>query len=196
MPAKSKVPPIKVMVSSSVYYQRTFLKQVFGALTQFGYRVLMSDASTVFVDSDKSNYDNCIAAVKECDAFLGIITGHYGTGEVPGEGVSITHLEMRHAIELNKPRWFLVHKDVTLARTLLNQFRFRKDGTKRNLKFRETAVLDDIRVLDLYDEVIQVHVPPDQRKGNWAQEFYEETDAMRYIHTQFGDPERIREHLR
>lgn len=195
MIARAKQPPIKLMVASSVYHQRPFLKQVFASLSAYGYEVWMSEASTVLVDPRKSNYENCLAAVEECDAFLGIMTGHYGSGEVPGEGVSITHLEMRRAIELNKLRWFLVHKDVTLARTLLQQLRF-KDGKKRKFKFQKTAVLDDIRVLDLYDEVIQTGVPLHRRKGNWAQEFSDETEAFRFLHTQFCEREKVREKLR
>ncbi|WP_197062914.1 DUF4062 domain-containing protein [Hymenobacter sp. APR13] len=34
----------------------------------------------MFVNSKVGNFANCIAAVEECDVFLGIITGNYGSG--------------------------------------------------------------------------------------------------------------------
>lgn len=195
MAAKAKDPPIKLMVSSSVYDKEPFLDQVDAMLSSYGYEVIMSGHGKMFVNSNLSNYENCLAAVEECDAFLGIISGHYGSGEVPGKKASITHLEMRHAVELNKLRWFLVHNDVMVARLLLNQFRFR-NGKKRRFKFEKTPVLSDIRVLDLYDEVIQAGVPLQDRTGNWAQPYTDEASALTFLDRQFRDPGRIRKLLR
>lgn len=192
---RKKSNAIHLMVSSTVYGSESFLTQIYATLTGFGYRVSMSHAGTVFANPQKSNFENCIAAVESCDAFLGIINGRYGSGR-EAEGLSITHLEMRRAVEMRKPRWFLVHHDVLVARVLLGQFRFKRDGkTKKKLAFQPTQVLDDIQVLDLYDEVVQMDIPLASRTGNWAQHYYTETDALRFIDAQFADPQRIHDIL-
>ena len=53
-------------------------------------------------------------------------------------------------------------------------------------------VIDDLRVIDMYHDAIQNEIPPVQRIGNWAQEFYRVNEVLVYIDTQFSDAERIR----
>src|SRR5690349_10224336 len=106
--------PLRLMVASSVYGFETDLDQICGVLDTYGYSVMNSRRGTIPTHPGKTNKDNCLDAVRECDVFLGIIRPFYGSGVV-GER-SITHEEVRLAIELNKPRWFLVHGHVTFAR--------------------------------------------------------------------------------
>ena len=105
---------------------------------------------------------------------------------------------MRLAVRLNKPRWFLVHGHVTLARQLLRQFLFRKDGKPKAkpLKFMPTKVLDDLRVIDMYDDVTQSALPVADRKGHWAQEYLDLSQALRTIETEFRNVERVRKIVR
>ena len=84
------------MVSSTVYYQQSFLDQVFASLETYGYTVWMSHAGTLPVNPDLSNFRNCELAVETCDLFLGIITGQYGSGK-DKHIKSITHREMDRA---------------------------------------------------------------------------------------------------
>jgi Domain of unknown function (DUF4062) len=177
--------PIKLMVSSSVYDKEPFLAQVDAVLTGYGYDVIMASRGKMFANPKLSTHENCLAAVKECHVFLGIISGHYGS-EMGPKKVSITHMEMRRAIELNKRRWFLVHHDVTIASQLFEQFRYHGSGKKRRFAFARTPVLSDIRVLDLYDEVTK------SETANWAQPYLDETSALQFLDKQFSDPERIR----
>lgn len=180
-----------IMVSSTIYGIEPLLDQVFATLMGFGYRVWMSHKGTIPVHSRKSAFQSCLDAVEQCDAFLGIITGRYGTGIAPGER-SITHQEMMRAVQLDKLRWFLVHRDVTVARELLKQFRFKKNGNPKRVRFTKTAVLEDLRVLDMYDCAIRQDVPLSERTGNWVQPFITHADALRYIQTQFSDPSRVK----
>lgn len=183
----SKKSRLRVMVSSTIHGAEDFLTQIYATLSGYRYEVWMSHVGTIFVDPNKSNFENCIAAVENCDAFLGIITGHYGSGR-EASGLSITHLEMRRAIELKKPRWFLVDRDVTIARQLLKQFRVDDDGRKKAFAFKPTPILDDIQIIDLYEEAIQIDVPLADRRGNWVQPYSSEVDALRFIKQQFSRP--------
>jgi|SRR5947199_1710982 len=182
------------MVSSTVYGVEPFLDQVYGTLKGYGYEVWMSHKGTIPVNPKKTAFENCLVAVEQCDAFLGIITGRYGSGLAPGEN-SITHQEMIRAVQRDKLRWFLVHRDVTVARELLKQFRYKRDGSPRALGFKKTAPLEDLRVLEMYECAIRQDLPLPQRTGNWVHPYLTHAEALVYIQTQLENPERLKASL-
>ena len=184
MPRKG--PPI-VLVSSSVYGFEQTLDQIYAVLRRFGYRVWMSHNNTLPVNSNFSNFENCLRAVEGCDAFMGIIRGQYGSGKT-SRLHSITHRELLKAIELNKRRWVFVEHDVVVARQLLNQFRYDDQGNKQSLVLKPTPCLDDIRVIDMYEDAMRVNVPLKQRTGNWVQEYRSSAGLMRMIEAQLSNP--------
>jgi hypothetical protein len=181
--------PLRIMVSSAVYGIELLLDRIFAILEGYGYEVWMSHKGTVPTDSRRSNFENCLAGVESCDLFLGIITGRYGS-RVPSE-LSITHQEIRRAIELNKLRWFLAHHHVTLARQLLTQFRG-PDGRGWSVPIARNAILEDARIIEMYEEAIRQDIPLEERTGNWVQPYVSDEDVFRFLATQFRDPGRIR----
>lgn len=183
------------MVSSTVYGMEDLLNQIFATLQGYGYTVWMSHRGTIPLNPNNSNFDNCLEAVDQCDAFLGIINGRYGSGVYPAED-SITHQEIRRAIARNKLRWFLVHHNVIIARELLKQFRFNDDGTPKDLHFRRTNIIDDIRVLEMYECAIRSDVELTERTGNWAHPYTNHEDALRFIGVQLANPKTIQKLLR
>lgn len=194
-PRAEPSPELKLMVSSTVYGLEGFLDQVFAILAGYGYEVWMSHKGTIPTDPNKTAFSNCLEAVNRCDAFLGIITGSYGSGVGPNQK-SITYREIIRAVSQKKMRWFLVHHDVVVARQLLKQFRFDADGNKKPHDFfKKTAVMDDIRVLEMYESAIRHNLPLARRAGNWVQEYFSHSDAMRFIEAQFKEPSRIRQLL-
>jgi hypothetical protein len=127
--------------------------------------------------------------VDKCDLFLGIITPYYGSGQDPKklEEPSIVHQEMRRAIELKKPRWILAHDHVVFARGLLANLGFKgKDGRKK-LTLKKKPILDDLRVLDLYEEatIDGAETPLADRDGNWVQKFQNTEDGSLFVGSQF-----------
>jgi hypothetical protein len=184
-----------VMVSSVVYGIEDLLNQVYATLEGYGYTVWMSRKGTIPISPNKTVFGNCLEAVNQCDGFLGIVTGRYGSGVAPTIR-SITHREIIRSIRRNKLRWFLVHRDVTLARELLKQFRFNEDGTPKNLVFHPTKILDDIRVIEMYERAIRQDLPLSKRSGNWVQPYSTNEEALLFIRSQFEDPERIRKLLK
>jgi len=178
------------MVASTVYHFEDQLNQICGILSGFGYAVWNSFIGTIPVHPGRSNLENCVVAARECDAFLGIVRPFYGSGRI-GER-SITHEEFLEAVRHRKPRWFLVHRDVTFARQLLKPYIFNPDGTRTSFELKKNPVMDDLRVIDLYHDAIQNSIPPVDRKGHWAQEFYRLPEALIYIDSQFKDARRIR----
>lgn len=191
-PAKKKapLPKLKIMVASTVYNFQDSLNQICAILNRSGFTVINSHLGTMKVDPRKSNLENCLAAVEDCDLLFGIVRPFYGSGVINGK--SITHCEISKAIELDKPRWFVTHGDVTLARQLLQQYRYRGKYRNRKFRFKKTSVMDSIKVIDLYDEIVKSNVAPGKRRGNWNQEYHTLEDILRYLETQFSDMERVR----
>ncbi|MCK0137301.1 DUF4062 domain-containing protein [Arenibacter sp. S6351L] len=191
--AKNKM-DIKIMVGSTVYGFEDQLSQIAAQLQLLGYTVLNSHTGSIKVNPKLSNLENCLNAVEECDLFLGIIRPYYGTGNI-GEK-NITFEEIKKAIELKKPYWFLVHRDVTFGRLLLGKLRLKKEDKlieKDDDLNKEIGIgvaknnFFDERTIDIYNYVIENHIPVTLRNGNWAQEFYRLDEMMTYINTQFSD---------
>ncbi|HOC01555.1 MAG TPA: DUF4062 domain-containing protein [Verrucomicrobiota bacterium] len=174
------------MVSSTVYGIEELLEQIFGILNGAGFTVWMSHKGTVPVDPQKSNFENCLAAVEACDLFLGILTTRYGSGKDPDDdGPSITHQEVTRALKVEKPRWFLAHHDLIFARSLLRELGHKTSADRAKLKLTGKNLVDDLRVIDVYEEVIQAEKKLRDRRGNWAQPFAGPQDANVFVVAQF-----------
>ena len=196
----TRVRRLRLMVSSTVYGYESLLDSIHGALTSFGYEVWMSAAGTLRVNPRVSAMMSCLEAVEKCDLFLGIILPRYGSGRDTEEANSITHRELLKAIELNKPRWILVHEHVAVARQLLDPFRDKanKPGfhLKRGIKFARTTVLDDLRVLEMYEVAMRHDITEvADRKGNWVQQFANREEALLFAASQFRRYREVMEDL-
>jgi hypothetical protein len=107
MSKKAPEPTLRIMIASTVHGFEDQIEQICSVLQGFGYEVWCSHKGTIPASPLKSNLENCLEAVKNCDLFLGILRPSYGTGIIGDK--SITHCEMKEAVDLNKPRWFLAH---------------------------------------------------------------------------------------
>lgn len=184
---ESDVKNFRIMVGSTVYGFEDQLSSIIAQLTTMGYDVINSHHGSMKVNPKLSNLENCLYAVNECDLFLGIIRPYCGTGTI-GEK-NITFEEIKEAIRLKKPYWFLVHRDVVFARNL-----FKKIKPKRGMKIEITDNrFFNLLSIEMYEYVIKNHIPVTLRNGNWAQEFYRLDDMMVYIISQFTSKEFINE---
>ena len=202
---------LRILVSSTVYGIEELLEQVYSLLNGFEYEVWCSHKGTMTVYPNKTAFESCLQAVEECDLFLSIITPHYGSGMVGG-GISITHQELLKAISMEKPRWILAHDHISFARSLFMKLGY-KNGKQRaaflrslgyktgrklaNLAKREQSVIDDFRVLDMYDAAIRYDLNVYQdRKGNWVQKFTSADDARLFATAQFIRYKQVEQFLR
>jgi len=183
---------LKIIVVSSVYGFQDQIEQICATLMGYGFEVWNSHTKTIPLNPGMSNPQNCLEAVENCDLIFGIIRPRYGA-VIEGD-ISITHQEIRRSIELRKPRWFIAHRDITVGRQLLKQYMFDQDGnTNPDFQYRRTDIIDDIRVINLYNEVIMNDLPPNERVGHWVDEFYKIGDILKCLETQFKDVKRVRE---
>lgn len=178
---------LKVMVGSTVYGFENELQGICNTISTYDYQVLNSHLGKIKVDPGKSNLENCLEAVRECNLFLGIIRPFYGSGNINEK--SIAFEEIKLAMELKKPYWFLVHHDVVFTRQLIRKCKaIGPNGNELNaaIKIERSSVFDQ-RVLDVYDFVIKENEKIALRLGNWAQQFYTLDDALTFVKEQFSD---------
>jgi len=166
-----------VFVASSVYGNEDLLERFYKVLTEIGFEVWMSYKGKLPVVPGKTNPEICLDAVEKADCFIGILTGRSGSGKDPGEKF-IFHKEVEKAIALNKPRWFLVHHDVSIAREALRPL------LEKGTEFQPSNVIKDKEVLEIYD---LIHKP---KRGfykdtdRWIQEYRTVYEAAEYVQTQ------------
>ena len=99
---------------------------------------------------------------------------------------------MKTAIALKKPRWFIAHRDVRVARELFKQYRYLPDRSLNpDFVYQPTKLLDDIRVIDMYNDTILNDINPAERIGHRTDEYFMMQDIKKVIQTQFHDKERI-----
>lgn len=174
-----------VMVSSSVYGQEELLDRIYALLNRFGFEVWMSYKGTVPTNSNEETIYSCLRAVRNCDFFLGLITNDYGTSF--HDGLSITHLEMKEAINIRKPRWFLVHEHVIFARKLLQALMYKNAKINReDLTLKENHVFSDLRIIDLYEEASEQFRVGKNVYVKWVQQYGQDEDAIRFATAQFS----------
>ena len=175
-----------ILISSTVYGIQELLERIYTILTAFGYEVWMSHKGTLPVFSSNTAFENCLLAVENCDLFLGLITPAYGSGQ-DGSGLSITHQELVKAIELKKPRWLLAHNSVVFSRRLLCDLGYDSKVKRKKLKLKKGAnSINDLRVIDMYEDAILDIEPLDKRVGIWVQEFSSDEDEFLFASAQFG----------
>lgn len=200
-------PPLKIMISSSVYQAQSMLRQVYATLRSFKeYDVICSPAGTVSVNPKGSNLKSCLAAVDECDIYIGFIRPIYGSGRDYGmttdgkktSSKSVTHLELEKAIELDRPRWMLAHSSVVKMRSLVRHVFYDKDGKRNATEFKELkGEFDDPRVIEMYELAADSNSekPWSQRKNHWVHEYHYDFEALDFISAQFRDPKRVAAYL-
>ena len=101
----------------------------------------------------------------------------------------------------------MAHDRVTLARSffkklgchnsaqrkeLLDRLGFDDPRQYKAMVKRESKVIDDFRVIDMFDIASRQNITPAARQGNWVQPYQTDDDVRRYVTAQFGDYEHIR----
>ena len=183
---KKQKPKLSVLVSSSVYGKEALITLICTTLQTFGYDAWNSNFGTLPVHLNTGTYETCIKAVEDCDIFFGLITPQYGTGTDGAGGPAITHREFARAIELNKPRLVLAHNNVILARRLLMDLGIDAAARAKFTLKKGSPVIDDLRIIDMYDAAIQDDREIPDRDNNWVQRYHNDEDVKRYLVAQFS----------
>lgn len=184
----------KIMIASTIYGFENELDQIIAYLEELEYDVINSFKGKMKVNSNLSNLDNCLRAVEDCDLFVGIIRPFYGSGIIDEK--NITFEEIKKSIELNKPRWFLVHRDVVFARKLFREIE--KCGSIKDFSIDKIPKTNffDARTIQIYNHVVEGGKSLSERTGNWVQEYFKMNDIIIFLESQFKDKNFINDLLK
>ena len=86
---------------------------------------------------------------------------------------------------MNKPRWILAHDQVVFARALLRYLGYDTPIKRARLVLKKTPVIQDLRVIDMYEAAIRHESQVRDRTGNWVQKFVSPADAQLFASAQF-----------
>jgi len=93
--------------------------------------------------------ENHLNEMLQCDLFLGIIHPKLSNPIIDENNIYLKEIEK--AIEARMPYWYLVHRDVTFSRNLLNDLVI--DGDKKT--HSKNKYFFDIRTLDIYNHILK-----------------------------------------
>ncbi|KQO29077.1 hypothetical protein ASF10_22650 [Flavobacterium sp. Leaf82] len=186
---------LNLMVASTVYGFEDQLSKIINDIEDNGFNIRNSFHGSIKVNPNLSNLNNCLQAVNDTDWLMGIVRPYYGTGNI--NETNITFEEIKLSIKLQKPRWFFIHRDVTFANKIQDKIQVNKKLAVNN-EAAKTQITEKNKLLpnrhikqeaiDLYNYVIKDHQKDlEMRNGNWAQEFYDASETLIYIQTQFLD---------
>ncbi len=187
---------IKVFIATTVYNFESDLNTIYEYLDNEGYDVYMSHKGTFPLDSRLSNVKNCTNGVEDCDIFVGFIRPSYGSGVLEKGAKSITHQEFETAFNRNIPRFILADYRVPLIRDLFRGNFALKASADKKIKFEDVSFIDneimDSRCIDMYNEAIKdKEKPASKRTGNWVQSYYNISDIILHLESQFKYSGRI-----
>lgn len=86
---------------------------------------------------------------------------------------------------------------MTFSRKLLAQYMY-IDATKtarNDFEIQPTSVMDSVKVIDMYNDAVQINLPYEERKYHWVQEFFRPDEALRHVETLFRDIKRVEREL-
>ena len=157
---------------SSTYYD---LKNVRADLDRFikeqGYEPVLNEHGNIPYGSEKKLEEYCDKEIELCDILVSIIGGRFGS-ESLNKKYSISQQELRAAIDLNKPIYIFIEKNV------LAEFRtFEKNKDAEHIKY---ASVDDKRIYQFIDEVQSLPV------GNPTAPFETAIDITIYLKEQWS----------
>lgn len=137
---------------SKIWLSATFLleddlEQIKAVLSQ-DYEIV--DSTELIENSGNHfNIDSHFEELKKCKFFLGIINPQVAQFNIGIDNIFFE--EIKEAMRLNIPYWYLVHRDVTFTRNLINDL-VRISDTEIQSK---NKYFFDIRTIDIYDAILK-----------------------------------------
>jgi len=80
----------------------------------------------------------------------------------------------------------LAHDHVVFAWSLLKNLQYNGKAGREILTLRKSDIMDDLRVLDLYEEAIAHGIPLPERQGNWVQKYRNVEESSLFVTSQFS----------
>jgi hypothetical protein len=70
-----------------------------------------------------------------------------------------------------------------------------KKPQRNDFEIHSTSVMDSVKVIDMYNDAVQINLAYEERKYHWVQEFFRPDEALRHVETLFRDVKRVEREL-
>ncbi len=138
-----------VFISSTCYDLKYIRENLKYFVKRLGYYPVLSEEGSVFYNPTLHTQDACIAEVPNCQMFVLIIGGRFGS-QYQGEAHSITNAEYREAARLKTPIFALVEQAVFNDSHVYAQNR---DNTEIDARGILYPSVDNAAIFDFIEEV-------------------------------------------
>ncbi len=166
----------RIFVSSTCYDLKYIRENLKYFIRTLGYDPVLSEEGTVFYDPTKHTHDACLVEVPNCQLFVLIIGGRYGTKHYKRDG-SITNEEYRTAVKHKIPVFALVEASTYADCDVYMRNRDNPDVDEKRIVY---PAADDTKIFDFIDEVRS------QVDNNAISPFRDFSDIESYLRLQWA----------
>jgi hypothetical protein len=161
----------RIFISSTYYDLRQIRADLDRFIKDLGYETIRNEKGNIPYGKDERLEEYCYKEIEFCDILISIVGGRYGT-ESSHENASITQMEIKTALELNKPIFVFIEKNV------LAEFRtYLSNKENKTIKYH---YVDDIRVYEFIEFIDSLP------KNNPTQPFETSEDITVYLKEQWA----------
>lgn len=168
------MPAPSVFISSTFYDLRYIRENLLFFVRSLGYNPILSEKGTIFFDPQESAADAAVAEVPNCQMFVLIIGGRYGS-EMADSDQSVTNAEYQQAVRMHIPVFALVEQG-----TYADYEVWRANADAENLADINFPNADDPRIFEFISEV------GSQSANNALTAFRDFADIENYLRTQWA----------
>ncbi len=161
----------RVFISSTYYDLKNLRADLDRFIREQGYEAILNEHGNIPYGSEKKLEEYCYKEIELCDILVSIIGGRFGN-ESSNKKYSISQQELKAAIELNKPIYIFIEKNV-----LAELKTFEKNRDNEHIKY---ASVDDKRIYQFIEEVQSLPV------GNPIAPFETASDITIYLKEQWA----------
>lgn len=161
----------RIFISSTYYDFRQIRIDLDNFIKDLGYESIRNDKGNIPYGKDERLEEYCYKEIEFCDILISIIGGRFGAASTH-EYSSITQMEIKTAIKLNKPIFIFIEKNV-----LAEYGTYKTNMGNKTVKY---FYVDDIRIYEFIDFIDCLP------KNNPIQPFETSEDITLYLKEQWA----------
>lgn len=162
----------RIFISSTFYDLRQVRDNIERSIRELGYEPVRHEAGSVPYSREERLETAAYREVELCDVMVAIVGGRFGTESLEEPGYSISHMELRRALERGLQVFVFVDKNVLGE---YSTYKLNKDNDTITY-----SAVDDVRVFEFLDEIYSLP------QNNPIESFEISSDITSYLKSQFA----------
>lgn len=161
----------RVFVSSTYYDLRIVRADLNRFIKEMGYEAVLYEKGHIPYGREDALEQYCYRETEKCDILVSIIGGRYGTQSKDSKH-SITHRELKTAIELGKQVYIFIEKAVC--------YEYKTYLQNKEVKGFKQSSVNDVRVFSFLEDIYSIPT------GNPIELFELSDDIVRFLREQWA----------